>query len=118
MSVSSHSGEGLAEDEQDVVGQPVAGVLEQEPDHPLDRGAQVGQGQRRGYLVIQVEESPGAVPGLDQPVGVEQQPVHRAQASSGPTASRPARLKLGPINIPVTAMTASNTRAIMIHTGC
>jgi hypothetical protein len=75
MSDSSHSGEGLAEDEQDVVGQPVAGVLEQEPDHPLDRGAQVGQGQRRGYLVVQVEESPGAVPGLDQPVGVEQQPV-------------------------------------------
>ena len=75
MSVSSHSGEGLAEDEQDVVGQPVAGVFEQEPDHPLDRGAQVGQGQRRGYLAIQVEEAPGAVPGLDQPVGVEQQPV-------------------------------------------
>ena len=88
MSGSSHLGEGFAEDEQDVVGQPVAGVLEQEPDHPLDRGAQVRQGQRR------------------------------AQASSGPTASRPVSLKLGPINIPVTAMTASNTRAIMIHTGC
>jgi hypothetical protein len=37
MSDSSHSGEGLAEDEQDVVGQPVAGVLEQEPDHPRPR---------------------------------------------------------------------------------
>ena len=75
MSVSSHSGEGFAEDEQDVVGQPVAGVLEQEPDHPLDRGVQVGQGQRRSHPVVQIEEAPGAVPGLDQAVGVEQQPV-------------------------------------------
>ena len=72
MSVSSHSGEGLAEDEQDVVGQPVAGVLEQEPDYPLDRSAQVGQSQRRGHPVVQIEEAPGAVPRLDQAVGVEQ----------------------------------------------
>jgi hypothetical protein len=36
------------QDERHVVGQPVAGVLEQEPDHPLDRGAQVGHGQRGG----------------------------------------------------------------------
>ena len=63
MSGRSHwryvaDGRGLAEDEQDVVGQPVAGVLEQEPDYPLDRSVQVGQGQRRGYLVVQVEERP------------------------------------------------------------
>ena len=45
-------------------------------------------------------------------------PLHRAQASSGPTASRPVRLKLPPIRIPVTAMTASSTRAITIQTGC
>ena len=51
MSDSSHSGEGLAEDGQDVVGQPVAGVLEQEPDHPLHRGAQVGQGLGGGACV-------------------------------------------------------------------
>ena len=58
-----------------VVGQAVAGVLEQEPDHLLDRGVQAGQGQCRGHLVVQLEEAPGAVPGLDQAVGVEQQPV-------------------------------------------
>jgi hypothetical protein len=59
MSGRSHTVDRLAEDEQDVVGQAVAGVLEQEPDHLLDGGAQVGQGQRRGHLVVQLEEAPG-----------------------------------------------------------
>jgi len=59
MSGRSHTIDGFAEDEQDVVGQAVAGVLEQEPDHLLDGGGQVGQGQCRGYLVIQFEEAPG-----------------------------------------------------------
>jgi hypothetical protein len=94
MSSSSHPGEGLAEDEQDVVGQPVAGVLEQEPDHPLDRGAQVGQGQRRGYLVVQLEEAPGAVPGLDQPVGIEQQPVTGLELDVLPAQARVRTLYL------------------------
>jgi dihydrofolate reductase len=30
-------------------------VLEQEPDHALDGGAQVGQGQGRGHVIVQVE---------------------------------------------------------------
>jgi hypothetical protein len=38
MSDRSHTIDGFAEDEQDVVGQAVAGVLEQEPDHLLDGG--------------------------------------------------------------------------------
>ena len=59
MSDRSHAVGRLAEDEQHVVGQAVAGVLEQEPDHLLDGGAQVGQGQRRGHPVVQLEEAPG-----------------------------------------------------------
>jgi hypothetical protein len=53
MSGRSHwryvtGGHGLAEDEQDIAGQPVAGVLEQEPDRPLDRGAQVAADEGLG----------------------------------------------------------------------
>jgi hypothetical protein len=42
---------------------------------------------------------------------------HRAQASSGPTARAPVRLKRGPIKIPVTARATSSTRATVIQTG-
>ena len=61
MSGGSHSAQRLAEDEQDVIGQPVARVLEQEPDHAIDCRVQVGQGQRRGHAIVPVEEAPGAV---------------------------------------------------------
>jgi hypothetical protein len=59
MSDRSHAVGRLAEDEQDVLGQAVAGVLEQEPDHLLDGGAQVGQGQRRGHLVVEQQPVAG-----------------------------------------------------------
>ena len=79
---------GLAEDEQDVIGQPVARVLEQEPDHPLDGGVQVGQGQGRGHVGIEVKEAARAIAGLGQPVGIEQQPVTRLQRDVLPGRAR------------------------------
>jgi len=40
-------------------------VLEQEPDHALDRAVKVGQRQGRGHAIAEVKEAAGAIPGLD-----------------------------------------------------
>ena len=66
----------LAEDQQDVVGEPPARVLQEQPDQLPDGGVQVGLGQRLGdQLLAELEEPALTVAGLDQAVGIEQQPV-------------------------------------------
>jgi hypothetical protein len=67
---------GLAEDQQDVVGEPAARVGQEQPDQLSDGGVQVRLGQRLGdHLLTELEEPALPVAGLDQAVGVEQQPV-------------------------------------------
>jgi dihydrofolate reductase len=41
-------------------------VLEQEPDHALDRGPEAGPGHGRGHAIVQAEEAARPVPALDQ----------------------------------------------------
>jgi pimeloyl-ACP methyl ester carboxylesterase len=69
----------LADDEQHVVGERVAGVVEQQLGHAADRAVQVGGSQRGRHLSVEAEEPARPVPGLHQAIGIEQQPVVRAQ---------------------------------------
>jgi pimeloyl-ACP methyl ester carboxylesterase len=71
----------LGDDEQDVVGERVARVVEQQLDHAADRAVEVGRGQRRRHASVEGEEAARPVPGLHQAVGIEQQPVVRAQGN-------------------------------------
>src|SRR6266705_2159511 len=94
-------GHRLAQDEQDIVGQFAARVLDQQPGHPLDRAVQMGQGQvwqgevgrgqvgqRQGrrHAIAEVKEAAGPVPGLDQDGGAP------AAEYGAMTSGRPGRL--------------------------
>lgn len=79
LSAATLRGDRLAQDEEDVVGEAAAGVIEEQGDDAAQRGIEPGRHEGRRHPRVEIEEPALMVTALDEAVGVEEKPVSRLQ---------------------------------------